>query len=256
MAYKKSYKRKFSRSSRSRPGKYSRTARVARTFQSRVNRVLLKKAETKYFDRAVENNQLYHNTGFGAGIGPTFPVSSIPDLFNSWSKIVQGTARFNRIGDKITPRGMSLKIYMANKYDRPNTMIRLIVAVLPKVLNGSIVTNQFDPFQGANSGLNGNRMCLPSDTDKGIKFLYDKVHTINTKGAINIVGDSAKEYTKVCKLWIKSRRGKSIVFDTTGTDIVNKPLAIYAIPYEQFSTAESSNVASFACFQRLYFKDV
>jgi len=229
--------------------------RKTATFQTRVNRVLLKKAETKYFDRAVENNQLYHNTGFGAGIGPTFPVSSIPNFFNPWINIVQGTGRQNRIGDKITPRGMRLKMYLANKVDRPNTMIRIIVAVLPKVLNGSIVGSQFDPFQGANSGLCGNNMLLPADTDKGVKFLYDKIH-IMPSGQRNNGGPYEKERTKIVKLWIKSKRATSIVYDTTSTDIVNKPIAVYAIPYEQFSTLTSDNVASVACFQRLYFKDV
>lgn len=214
----------------------------------------MKKVETKFFDRAVENNQLYHNTGFGAGVGPTFPIASIPFLFNSWINITQGTGRMNRIGDKIIPRGMSLKIYWANKFDRPNTMLRIIVAVLPKTLNGAIVGSQFDPFQGANSGLNGNTMCLPADQDKGVKFLYDKIHRMPTQ-QVQAIGTTGKELTKIIKLWINRRRGKPIIFDTTGTDIINRPMAVYAIPYEQFSTVTSDNIASVACFQRLYFKD-
>jgi len=241
---------------RTRRGKYSRRTRTGATFQSRVSQVLLKKAETKFFDRAVENQQLYHNTGFGAGVGPTFPVASIPFLFNSWINITQGTGRMNRIGDKIIPRGMSLKLYLANKNDRPNTMIRIIVAVLPKTLNGSIVGSQFNPFQAANSGLLGNNMLLPADLDKGVKFLYDKVHRIGGQLPGAPANFSVKEQTKVVKLWINRRRGKQIVYDTTGVDIVNKPIAVYAIPYEQFSTLESDNIASLACFQRLYFKDV
>jgi len=253
MAFKRKYRSNPYK--KSRRGKYSRKTRKGATFQTRVNRVLLKKAETKYFDRGVEHNQLYHNTGFGAGIGPTFPVASIPNFFNPWINIVQGTGRQNRIGDKITPRGMRLKMYIANKADRPNTMVRIIVAVLPKVLNGSIVGCQFDPFQGANSGLCGNNMLLPADTDKGVKFLYDKIHHMT--GSQRVTDNpAAKEQTKVIKLWIKSRRGTPIVYDTTSTDIVNKPIAVYAIPYEQFSTLTSDNIASVACFQRLYFKDV
>ena len=60
---------------------------------------------------------------------------------------------------QVTPRGMSLKIYMANKYDWPNTVIRLIVAVLPKLVGNTITTQQFDPFQIANAGICGNE-CL------------------------------------------------------------------------------------------------
>jgi len=249
MAYKR--KRRYRRSKRSRRGRYSRRRR---TFRQRVNQVLNRRTETKYFDRAVENQQLYHNTGFGAGVGPTFPVSSIPFLFNSWINITQGTGRQNRIGDRIQPRGMSLKIYLANKADRPNTMIRLIVAILPKTLNGAIVGSQFDPFQGANSGLLGNNMLLPADHDKGVKFLYDRILRMNNTQRVTD-NPAAKETTKVVKLWIKRKRSRDIIYDTTSTDIVNKPLAVYAIPYEQFNTLTSDNIASLACFQRLYFKD-
>lgn len=247
---RKSYRKK---SYRNRSGKYRRMVR-RRPFAARVKSVLMRKAETKYFDRAIENQQLYHNTGFGVGI-PPFPVASIPFLFNSWINITQGTARFNRIGDKITPRGMSLKIYLANKIDRPNTMIRLIVAVLPKVVNGAITGSQFDPFQIANTGILGNRMLLPSDKDKGVKFLYDKIHRLGDQHQF-YSGSNEREQTKVVKLWIKRKRAREIVYDTTSSDIINKPIAVYAIPYEQFSTLETDNVASFSCFQRLYYKDV
>lgn len=217
----------------------------------------MKKAETKYLDRAVENQQLYHNTGFGVGV-PPFPVSSIPGLFDAWANITMGVARNERIGDKITPRGMSLKIFLANKNDRPNTMIRLIVAVLPKS-RGTVVTgSQFNPFQIPNTGILGNRMLLPPDSDKGVKFLYDRIHRMPTQqwaGGAN-GGGTNREFTKVVKLWIKRKRSRDIVYDTATQEIVNKPIAVYAIPYEQFSTLETDNIASFACFQRLYFKDI
>lgn len=225
-------------------------------FAARVKQVLMKKTETKYLDRAVENQQLYHNTGFGVGV-PPFPVSSIPALFDSWANITMGTARSERIGDRITPRGMALKIYLANKNDRPNTMIRLIVAVLPKS-RGTVVTgSQFNPFQLPNTGILGNRMLFPPDTDKGVKFLYDKIHRISSNQSVGAVypQNNTKEATKVVKLWIKRKRASDIVYDTVTQEIVNKPIAIYAIPYEQFSTLETDNIASFACYQRLYYKD-
>jgi hypothetical protein len=129
-----------------------------RSFQSRVKRVLMKIAETKYFDRALENHQLYHN--LGSNIGGLVPVNvtAISQFFNPWAFISKGTNRFDRVGDKITPRGMSLKLYLANKWDRPQTMVRLIVAILPKQVNGVITTAQFDPFQISNSGACGNNM--------------------------------------------------------------------------------------------------
>lgn len=248
MPYKKSYKSKYRKWKKRARGKYSQKT----SFQNRVKKVIQKTAETKYFDVGVENYQLYHNLGYGV-VAPT-TVTALPTVFNPWSLITQGTARFNRIGDKISPRGMSLKMYLANKHDRPNTMIRVIVAILPKVFGGNIVTNAFDPFQIANSGINGNTMTFPADRDKGVKFLYDKIHRISNTQQWN--GYNGKEMTKVIKLWIKRKRASQIVFDTTSSTIVNKPLAIYCIPYEQFSTLTTDNIASVSCFARMYYKDV
>ena len=253
MAYKRKYKsRKFRKSRR---GKFSRTRR---TFQSRVKRVIQKTAETKYYDIGVENQQLYHNLGFGlTGIPPT-SVSAIPLLFNPWNNITQGTSRFTRIGDKITPRGMSLRIYLASKFDRPLTMFRIVVAILPKVFNGNVVSSTFDPFQVPNSGILGNTMLYPADKDKGVKFLYDKIHKFTPNGWYSLPASSAwyKEPTKCVKLWIKRKRSSSIVFDTTSSTIVNKPLAIYVIPYEQYSTLTTDNIATCAVNMRMYYKDV
>jgi len=218
----------------------------------------MKKAETKYYDRALENHQLYHNLGSNVGGLVPVNVTAIPQFFNPWAFIDKGTGRFQRIGDKITPRGMSLKLYIANKNDRPNCMIRLIVAVLPKLVTGTITTAQFDPFQIANSGANGNNMLFPPDTNVGVKFLYDKIHRMGAQqwaGGANGGGNN-REFTKICKLWIKRKRSSDIVYGDTALDIVNKPLAIYAIPYEQYSTLTTDNIASLAGFMRLYYKDV
>lgn len=254
MAYKR--KRSTSRKPyrKSRRGRYSRSHR---SFQQRVKKAVLRTAETKYYDIAIENNQLFHNLGHGTLLVPPVNVASIPDWFNPWLKIQEGAQRFQRIGDKITPRGMSLKIYMANKSDRPNTMVRLIVATLPKLIGTTVTTSVFDPFQIANSGTNGNNMLWQADSDVGVKFLYDKIHYINSQEfSGNIGGRSDREMTKVVKLWIKRKRSRDIVFNTIDNTIINKPLAVYAIPYEQYSTLTTDNVASIAGVMRMYYKDV
>jgi len=252
MAFKRKYSSRRKSYRKSRRGKYSRKYR--RTFQSRVRKALLKTAETKYYDKGLENHQLYHN--LGSNIGGLVPVNvtAIPQFFNPWAFISKGVERYNRIGDKITPRGMSLKLYLANKWDRAQTMIRLIVAVLPKAVNGVITTAQFDPFQVVGSGAVGNNMLNPPDKDVGVKFLYDKIIRITQRGTVN--GGSNKELQTAVKLWIKRKRPSDIVYNNTVLDIVNKPLAIYAIPYEQYSTVTTDNIASLAGYMRLYYKDV
>jgi len=228
-----------------------------KSFSARVKKVLMKNVETKYLDKALENHQLYHNLGSNFGGLVPLSITAIPQFFNPWAFIAKGTDRNQRIGDKITPRGMSLKLYIANKDDRPNTMIRLIVAVLPKTVQGNVVTAQFDPFQVQNIGANGNNMINPCDTNVGVKFLYDKIHRMQPGQYMGnqSANWSTRETTKIVRLWIKRKRSSDIVYSDNTLDIINKPLAIYAIPYEQYSTLTTDNVTSLAGYMRIYYKD-
>lgn len=240
----------YPRSNKRARGKSSQA--VDRTFQSRVNQVLMKKSETKYYDRGVEDVELFHNLGRGTLLLPPTVVTSIPQLFNVWADIAKGTDRFNRIGDVIIPRGIKLNMWIANKTDRENTKVRVIVAVLPKAYGGSVVPYDWNPLQQPNSGALGNTMLYPADKDKGVKFLYDKIHVIGAQQTNNTAN---KEKSQFLRLWIKPKRGSKITFDTTSSTIVNKPIAIYCVPYEQFNTATTSNIASCAAYMRLYYKD-
>jgi len=252
MPYKRKYRsRPFKRSRR---GKYGRM-RGRRNLKALITKVLNKKAETKYYDIVTENRQLYHNLG-GNGTSIPLSVTSLTPWFNPWANIGEGARRYERIGNKIQPRGMSLKIYLANKSDRPNTMVRIIVAILPKVIGSTITTQQFDPFQVANAGLGGNNMLWPADTDEGVRFLYDKIHRASNQSWSGVGGANMKEQTKMIKLWIKRKRSRPIVYNDEDNQIVNKPLAVYAIPYEQYSTLTTDNIASLAGIMRMYYKDI
>lgn len=215
----------------------------------------MKTAETKYYDIGIENVELYHNSGTQELLYPGY-IRSIPQYFNPWGVIQKGTNRFNRIGDKITPRGMSLKLWIANKGDRPNVQFRVIVAVLPKLVAGDITIPRFDPFQIANSGTVSNYLVTPADLDKGVKFLYDRIHTPKTGWGWKGGTANSREFHKYIKLWIKRRKARDIVYDTTSQDIINKPLAVYIIPYEQYNTLNTDNIASCAGYMRMYYKDI
>lgn len=253
MPYTRRMSRNYRRFRKSRRGKYSRRTGKA-SFQSRVKKVLMKTAETKYYDIGIENEQLYHNCGTFQLLFPGY-IRAIPQWFNPWAVMQQGAGRFQRIGDKITPRGMSLKLWLANKLDRPNILYRIIVAVLPKVSGGAITIPRFDPFQIPNSGILNNYLLTPPDTDKGVRFLYDKV-VRNEIGYSEVVSVGRKECHLYKKIWIKRKRSRPIVYDTTGLDIINKPLAIYVIPYDSYATLNTDNIASMAGYMRMYYKDV
>jgi len=226
-----------------------------KSFYRKVKAAVLKTAETKFFNIGVENEQLYHNCGSLELLFPGY-VMSIDHLFNPWREIVKGTERNQRIGDKIVPRGIKLNLYLASKWDRPHTMYRVIVAELPKCVGPDVTSSRFNPFQIPDHYAEGNVMLLPPDTDKGVRFLYDKTFKLSDGGGwwSNPSEGMRKEPTKCIKLFIKNKRG-NITFDTTAQNITGKPLAFYVIPYEQYSTLTTDNIASCAAYMRLYYKD-
>ena len=169
----------------------------------------------------------------------------------------------------IIPRGMSLRLWLANKYDRPNLMYRVIVCILPRTVKNAVVgPGTIDLGVTFQQGANGNYMTLPIDTEKGIKVLYDKI--IKNESGFNaaapgptIAGQDllGRESHKFLKLWIKRKRSNNIMWEPQPNGvgnyyIVNKPLAIYVIPYDSYATLTTDNVASCAWCGTLYYKDV
>lgn len=251
MAFKRKYRSRPYR--KSRRGKYSRRV-GARRFQSRVTKVLMKKAETKFFDIGDENVQLYHNNGTVAG--PTATMGSLSLIYNPWADIPQGAQRFQRIGDKIQPRGMALKLWLSNKLDRPNLMYRVMVIRAPKTITNLVTTYNVNPFQVSNLGGTGNTMLQPIDQDKGFKALYDRVYTCQAGVSGTLAATSTnREYHRYVKLWIKRKRSREIQFGDNGI-IVNNPLMVWVIAYDSYGTLTTDNIASCSYWSRLYYKDL
>lgn len=226
-----------------------RTREESQTFASRVKNVLMKNTETKRYTVAVENQQLYHNTGVtgSAFVGPL--------TFNLWRFIPQGTTENSRVGDEIVPRGMAVRLWLANKQDRPNIHYRVIVCVLPRMYNASVVAaGSIDIGIQPNQGANGNYLCLPVDTTKGIKVLYDKVLK-NEIGLSRGIDGQYRENHMFKKIWIKSKKGAKIKYTRQTQEIENKFMAMYVIPYDSYGTLTLDNIASCAHVTTLYFKD-
>jgi len=220
-------------------------------FNSRVKKAIMKTAETKRYLHGDENLQLYHNTGVTGG---TFVR---PVLFNPWRFITQGTTENNRIGDEIYPRGMSMRLWMANKLDRPNILYRVIVCILPRMYNASVVSSgSIDIGSAMNTGVNGCYLTLPVDTTKGIKVLYDKVFRNEIGFSWNNTNNSGKECHLFKKFWIKRKRANKIKYARATGEVENKFLAVYVIPYDSYGTLTTDNIASCGFVSTLYFKDV
>ena len=239
MAYKSKYsKRSWKR--KSRRGKYGR-----KSFRSRVQKVIAKNLETKFYDTGAENVQLYHDVGLVCSAGAYGAF-----VFDPWSSIGKGTSVFQRLGDQITPVGMSLRLWIGNKSAHPNVMYRLLVCSIKRVYNGVITTaTNINPFY---SVVNNGMIC-PPDMEKCSRIYYDKIFNLQLGASNNGIGPVEGHMQK--KIWIgRRRRGRSIKFDTNGA-IMNNPLSVYLIPYDSYGSLITDQVGSFAWTMRLYWKD-
>lgn len=250
MVYKRKYgARKLKRSFK------RRGYRTKSNFASRVQRVLRKRIELKYFDVGSENVQLYHNVGVVGGL--VSPPQAL--IFNPWVNIGTGAGRSNRIGDKISPSGMALRIWVANKLDRPNVMYRIIAGIFPKYYAGTAFNgSNLTLYPAPNAGADGNNMSTMVDSEKGIKVLYDRIHNVNAgySGNANTapLAGAGKEAHKMIKIYIKRSKSRQLVYDVNGA-LVNNIFAMYVIPYDSAGTLQTDNIASVSCWYRMYFRD-
>lgn len=250
-------KRRYAR--RIRRMRYKRARRSSRRILRIARRAVAKMSETKAVTFSHENVQLYHNLGptGGAVVVGGQPWSDAI-FFNCWANIVQGATKVNRIGNRIMPRGMAMRLWLANKQDRPNIIYRVIIAVVPKLNQAGQLTTptNLDTFE---LPLTSN-LIRTVDHDLGIKVLYDRL-VRNEKGCSvvpnpGLAGDlDGKESHVLKKIWIK-RRGRPIIFNDATNVIVNKPIALYVIPYDSYGTLTTDNIASYSYFCKLFWKDI
>jgi len=232
------------------PGRYNRR-KTGRSFQARVKRVIMKTTELHYATSYNENLNLYHDVGYGAG--PTTSQKAI--LFNPWVNITKGDTISQRTGDEIIARGMKVRLWLANKLDRPNVLYRVMVVVLPKYYGGALTTgDNVDLFQ-TNSG--NNTMCaLPKR--EGFKVLYDKIVPLEAHYSRGVGAETAttsfKEAHKFKQFYIKSKKGSKLKWMEDGT-LANRPMAFYVIPYDSFGTLQTDNIGSCCFAYSLFFRD-
>lgn len=224
------------------PGRYARR-KTGRSFQARVKRVIMKTTELHYATSYNENLNLYHDVGYGAG--PTTNQQAI--LFNPWVNITKGDTISQRTGDEIIACGMKVRLWLANKIDRPNVIYRVIVVVLPKYYGGALTTgNNVDLFQTAS----GNNTMTAMPKREGFKILYDKI----VPNEAHISWGNSHEAHKFKQFYIKSKKGSKLKWMEDGT-LANRPMAFYVIPYDSFGTLQTDNIASCCFSYSLFFRD-
>jgi len=129
--------------------------------------------------------------------------------------------------------------------------VRIIVAVIPKVVSATIMDGQnFDLLDAAGS----NDTVTGFVKREGVKVLYDKVWTGTARGKTEDA-DEFGDNRFYKQFYIKSKRGSKITWQQDGT-LSNKPVGIWVIPYDDYGTLRSSILGNVTYTYKLYFKDV
>ena len=143
---------------------------------------------------------------------------------------------------------MSFRL-MFNGYT--SQFVRIIVAVIPKIVGTDIMDgSNFDLLDQSSS----NDTVTGLVKKEGVKVLYDRMITLPDHGKANdqkLLGD----FRFFKKFFIKSKRGSKLSWGQDGL-LVNKPVGIWVIPYNTYSTLRSADIGVVSFTYKMYFKDI
>lgn len=207
-----------------------------------INKVSLKKAETKETHRIEENINVNHNA-------QSIRTSLLYTQQGIGDQDAGITSYDCRVGNEIVARGMSIKMWFANKLDRPNVMYKVIVF---RYRADTVPTTIFKP-QGTT-----NIMLRDIDTDR-YTVLAVKQFNLNQGSADRIItatdvfaGVEGHVYRK---FWINLKNKKIQYIDNNNGSPKYYDMGICVCAYDSFGTLSSDTICSYAFNAKLYFKD-
>lgn len=218
------------------------------SFAAQVKNVLLKSSETKYMMGAGENVSLYHDRGTAGAGALTNNQGTV--FFNPWYYITKGDTISQRTGDEVSPVGMSLRIMYNAVADRPAQFLRVIVAVIPKTYSGVITDgSNFDLMDAGGS----NDTVTGIIKKEGCKVLLDQIYTLDNTGERSTATDGDSRFYG--EWYIRSKPGSKLSWQQDGL-LANKPVGVWVIPYDRFSTLRTDELGKLSYTYKLYFKDI
>lgn len=238
------FKRKFSKKSRRPRRRFTRrpTKRLTRV----VRRVIARQSETKYKENAQENQQVFHN---GGTIVPgTVNYQQVSNILS----VSQGTSSNDRIGDEVYAVGVSIKLWLSQKLDRPNVGWRILVYSYPYDVGD--FTGATDLFDSSVSGAFNRLICALNK--ERYRIIYDRVLKPLSGDFSLEVSSSLKERSRLHNIWIPLKRKVQYRVNSTNVKNDRDRMALAVIPYDAYGTLQTDNIASFGYYIRYFYKDV
>ena len=206
-----------------------------------IKSVSLKNCETKDTHIISENAQLFHNV--------PYVVSTLLYTEQGINDNETGTVQTQkRIGDEVIGRGISLKLWFANKLDRPDVTYKLIVF---RYKSNTGLNTSLDPYMSQGTT---NFLIRDINTDK-FKIVKVKNFRISTSAQRITAQDTfnGAEGHRAMTIWIPLKR--AIKYEDGSSTPKDFDYAFTVVAYDSFGTLTTDNIASFAINRKFYFKD-
>lgn len=245
----------FSRKPRGRPRKYSgplqpgkKSAAVPKTkpkLTQMIKTVALKQCETKRSSKYQENVELYHNQSYyQTNLLNTTQGKENPSGANELGK---------RVGQEVLAKGLSLKLWISNKGDRPNVMYKIIVFKYPT--RGTLIVGDAMIWQGTD-GAGGmmNRM-IDSVATNRVHVLCERMILPEKESDFSAGGELDREKSHYRDIYIPLRNRKTKYIEPDSFFPQDHDIGFLIVGYDAYGTASTDQVGSYAFVSRFYYKD-
>lgn len=198
-----------------------------------VNKIVLKKAESKHRHSDFGKTELYHNS------------MSVKKLNDPTTMPTQGTGDNQRIGDSINLGAFYIRMLCGQKLDRHNVTWKFYVLKVPKDAAVSYATF-FDAVTA--------NVLLDSPNKDKVKVLYAKTIKKIISPDLSGVGGADKELTFPHTIWLPYRKLLKFQADA---GIVHNDSDIYLVTfvYDSYGTLTTDNIAYHQMTSTMYYKD-
>lgn len=209
-----------------------KVARIAKT-------VALRTQETKHAIVSYATREVYHNNSYNI----------TPNLID----VTQGVQdQTNRLGDEITLRGIKLYMKFQDKWDRPNTNFRVVVAKCRQGIAGGLVL--------PTKVISGNPTFDPMDMEQVMKVYVNKTYRfgdkntfIDTTGGAPTANNPATTHFR--KLWIPLNNARYKFLNQNSNQGTAWNIACWIAAYDASTELSTDNIGSVQIIGELFFKD-
>lgn len=225
---RKNYKRKTYRKGSSLNKKI---ANIAKT-------VALRQQETKHSILSYATREVYHNNSY--------------QITQNLIDVIQGVNDTgHRIGDEITLRGIKLYLHFEDKWDRPNTTFRVVVAKARQGIAGSLSLPR--------KVISGVQVIDPVDMEQVMKVFVNKRFRFGDKDTMIDTGEGTSSLNRATshfrQLWIPLNNVKYKFVNQSNVQGTAYNIAMWVAAYDHSSQLTTDNIGSIRVSGELFFKD-